>query len=100
MSEVHDIIVVTTPTVPGFKIKAILGIIYGESCRTRGMLGRFISGIEAITGGRGSAYLEEIRKAREEAIEDLKNRAKAMGANAVIGVDFETWYCHHCSKWL
>ena len=90
MSEISDVIVVTTPTIPGYRIKAILGVVHGESCRTRGMLGRFISGIEALTGGRGEAYLEEIRKARKEAIEDLKNQAKMIGANAVVGVDFET----------
>ncbi|RLF20872.1 MAG: hypothetical protein DRN15_08025 [Thermoprotei archaeon] len=85
-----EVLVVTTPTLPGFKIKRIIGLVYGSSVRTRGLGGRIAAGIRAVVGGRGGAYLRELERAREEAIEKLRERARELGANAVIGVDFET----------
>ncbi len=86
----HSVIVTTTPYIPGYKIKKVFGIVYGTSIRTRGLGGRFIAGIEAITGGRDWSYLEELEKAHNEALEELRNRAYSIGANAVVSVDFET----------
>lgn len=40
-------------------------------------------------GGRSAGYEEELQKAREEALKELEQRAAAMGANAVIGVDID-----------
>jgi len=88
MSE--DIIVTTTPDIPGYKIERVVGLVHGSSVRTRGLGGRLIAGIEAIIGGKGAAYLQELEKAREEALRNLKRKAREMGANAVIGIDFET----------
>lgn len=85
-----SIVTVTTQWIPGYEVEEVLGLVWGLSVRTRGVLGRLISGIEAAIGGRGSAYLEELDKARREALEDLKRRAAEVGANAVIAVDFET----------
>jgi len=86
----RDVILSTTPTLPGYKIIELLGIIYGMSIRTRGLGGKIMAGLEALAGGRGESYLSELRKARNEAIEDLKMNAERVGANAVIAVDFET----------
>ena len=57
-------------------VEEVLGVIYGSSTRTRGVGGRFIAGLESITGGKGNAYANEIEKARKEAIEDLKKRKR------------------------
>ncbi len=83
-------LVVTTPEVAGKKIKRVIGLVWGTSIRTRGFGGRFVAGIEALVGGRGESYIKELEKAREEALEELKRRAREVGANAVVGVDFET----------
>ena len=42
-----------------------------------------------IVGGRSSAYEEELQKARDTALNELEQRAAAMGANAVVGVDLD-----------
>ena len=42
-----------------------------------------------VFGGRSAGYEEELQKAREEALKELEQRAAAMGANAVIGVDID-----------
>jgi uncharacterized protein YbjQ (UPF0145 family) len=81
---------VTTPTVAGYKIKKVLGLVTGLTPRTRGVLGKFIAGFESMIGGEVTAFTSEVEKARWEAIERAKNRAIALGANAIIGMDVET----------
>ncbi len=85
-----DLIVVTTPNVPGYKVKNVLGLVSGLTARTRGMGGRFVAGIESMVGGEVTAFTCEIEKARKEALERAKSAARALGANAVIGLDMET----------
>jgi len=41
----------TTPEIPGMRIVRSLGIVFGQTVRTRGALGRFVAGIEALVGG-------------------------------------------------
>jgi len=81
---------VTTPTIAGYKIKRVIGIVTGLTPRTRGILGKFIAGFESMIGGEVTAFTSEVEKARWEAIERAKSRAIALGANAVIGLDVET----------
>lgn len=83
-------IIVTTPTVAGYKIQKILGVVTGLTPRTRGVLGKFVAGIQSMFGGEITAFTTELEKARAEAIERVKSKALAMGANAIIGLDLET----------
>jgi len=86
----EDLILATMPMIPKREVEEVLGVIYGSSTRTRGVGGRFLSGLEALAGGKGTAYANEIEKARKEALEDLKNKARKLGANGVLAIDFET----------
>ena len=86
----RDFIIVTTPTAPGYKTTKVLGVVTGLTPRTRGMLGRFVGGLQAIVGGEVTAFTTEIEKALEEAISRMKAQARAMGANAIVGLDMET----------
>ena len=83
-------IMTTTPTVSGYKVKKVLGIVSGITPRTRGILGKFIGGIESMIGGEVTAFTTEIEKARAEALDRCRAKAASMGANAVIGIDIET----------
>jgi uncharacterized protein YbjQ (UPF0145 family) len=85
-----EVIVVTSPTLPGYRIVEIKGIAHGLTARTRGVGGKILAGLQSIAGGEVSAYTYEIEKAKSEALERLKESAKRMGANAVISTDFET----------
>ena len=73
-------IVVTTPTVPGYRVKKVLGVVSGLTARTRGVGGKVIAGIQSVFGGEVSAFTSEMEKARIEAIE----RAEALGLRAVF----------------
>jgi uncharacterized protein YbjQ (UPF0145 family) len=86
----EDLILATMPAIPKYEVEEVLGVIYGSSTRTRGMGGRIVSGIQSITGGKGTAYAKEVEKARREALDDLKSEAKRLGANGVLSIDFET----------
>ena len=82
--------IVTTPTIAGYKIKKVIGIVTGLTPRTRGIFGQFVAGFESMVGGEVTAFTSEVEKARWEAIERAKSRAIALGANAIIGLDVET----------
>ena len=82
--------VVTTPTLPGYRVVTVLGVVTGLTVRTRGVGGKFMAGIEGMFGGEVTSYSSEAEKARRESLQRLIDKAKAMGANAVIATDFET----------
>lgn len=83
-------LIATTPTIPGYRIKKVLGVVTGLTPRTRGVLGKIIASIESIFGGEVSAFTTELEKARIEAIERVRSKALRMGANAIVGLDLET----------
>lgn len=85
-----NIIVVTSPHLPGYKIVRVLGVVSGITARTRGVGGKFIAGIQGMFGGEVTAFTSEIEKARVEALDRMEKNAAAVGANAVINVDVET----------
>ncbi len=49
----------------------------------------FAAGLTNFFGGRSNSYEGELQKAREQALAELQQRASAMGANAVVGVDLD-----------
>ncbi len=83
-------IVVTTPTIPGYRIVEVKGIVTGIAPRTRGVGGKILASLESLFGGEISAFTSEMEKAREEAINRMISKAKELGANAIVGVDIET----------
>jgi uncharacterized protein YbjQ (UPF0145 family) len=87
---VDQFIVTTTPSVPGYKIVKVLGVVSGITARTRGVGGQIVAGVQSLFGGEVSAFTKEMLKARDEAIQRAIDQAKTLGANAIIGLDFET----------
>lgn len=88
--ETQSMIVVTTPTLPGYEVLKVFGAVHGLTVRTRGVGGKFIAGIESAFGGEVTAYTSECEKARKESLDRMIANARKLGANAIIGVDFET----------
>ena len=82
--------VVTTPTIPGYKITKVIGLVTGISPRTRGVGGQIWGGIQSLLGGEVTAFTSEIEKARLEAVQRTVEQAEKQGANAVVGMDLET----------
>lgn len=90
MKQESDFLIVTTPTIEGYRIKEVLGVVTGLTARTRGVGGRFVAGLQSLVGGEVSAFTSELEKARGEAMERLATRARHRGANAILGLDLET----------
>ena len=86
----EQIIVVTLPHLPGYRVVRVIGTVHGLTVRTRGVGGKISAGISGIFGGEVHAYTEECERSKIEALARLKENAQQMGANAVIGADFET----------
>ena len=82
-------LVVTTNTIEGKKITKYFGIVSGEAILGANIFKDFFAGIRDIVGGRSAAYEEELRKAKDIALEEMQMQARSLGANAVIGVDLD-----------
>lgn len=87
---IEDIIVVTMPSIPGYRITKIMGPISGLTVRTRGFGGKIAAGIEGLFGGEITTYSEECERARKESLARLLQKARKVGANAILSTDFET----------
>lgn len=85
-----DFKVVTIPTVPGYKITKVVGLVNGLSPRTRGIGGVIAGAFQSIGGGEITAFTSEIEKARVDAISRAIKQARSGGANAIVGLDIET----------
>ena len=65
------------------------GIVFGEVISGVNFLKDFGAGIRNIIGGRSSSYENELLSARTKALRELEDRARAMGADAVVGIDVD-----------
>ncbi len=79
----------TTPSVEGRTIEEYLGVVTGEAILGANIVKDLFAGIRDIVGGRSGAYEEELRRAREIAMEELAAEATARGADAVVGIDLD-----------
>ena len=82
-------IVTTTPSVEGRKIAAYHGIVTGEAILGANIFRDLFAGIRDIVGGRSAAYEQELGKARETALREMEQKAAALGAQAIVGVDLD-----------
>ena len=82
-------IVTSTDTVEGRRITQFLGMVAGEAILGVNMFRDLFSGIRDIVGGRAGGYQNALRDAREAAFADLQESARALGADAIVGVDID-----------
>lgn len=82
-------IVTTTHNVEGRPVQQYHGIVVGEVIVGANMFRDLFAGIRDIVGGRSGAYENVLQSARDEALAELTERARKLGANAVVAVDFD-----------
>ena len=80
---------VTTPTISGSRIVKHLGIVSGEAILGANIFRDFFAGIRDIVGGRSAAYEQELRRAKDIALEEMQQQVRELGGNAVVGVDLD-----------
>ena len=82
-------LVLTTPTIEGKKITKYFGLVTGEAILGANIFKDFFAGIRDIVGGRSAAYERELRQAKEIAVQEMTEQARALGGNAVLSVDLD-----------
>lgn len=82
-------IMTTTPTVEGREIAHYIRIVASEAISGVNMFKDIGAGFRNIVGGRSQAYENELNQTRETALAELYERAQALGADAVVGVDLD-----------
>jgi uncharacterized protein YbjQ (UPF0145 family) len=83
------VILTTTPSVDGRSISEYMGVVTGEAILGANIVRDLFAGIRDIVGGRSAAYEEELRKARQIAMQELSAEASDLGADAVVGIDLD-----------
>jgi len=83
-------ILTTTGTIEGKRITTYLGIVNGESIMGTNIFKDLFASVRDIVGGRSAAYEEEMSKAREMAMAEMRARAQAAGADAIVGISLDT----------
>jgi uncharacterized protein YbjQ (UPF0145 family) len=82
-------IITTTGSVPGRSIDSHLGIVSGEAVMGTNIFRDLFAGIRDIVGGRSASYEKELKKAKNLALEMMRDEAEALGADAIVGVDLD-----------
>lgn len=84
------ILTTTSETVPGFEITQVIGLVRGNTVRTRHVGRDILAGLKTVVGGEIVGYTGLMTDAREQALERMLEQAEARGADAVIAIRFET----------
>lgn len=79
----------TTPTLQGKEITDYLGVVVGEAILGANIFKDIFGAIRDVVGGRAGAYEDEMGKARDIAFMELEEEARALGANAIVGIDLD-----------
>ena len=80
----------TTDFIAGFKTVRNFGVVDALTVNAVGAAGNILGGLQALTGGKLSAYFDLDESTRKEAFDKMCENAGRMGANAVIGVRIQT----------
>ena len=79
----------TTPQIEGHTIREYTGIVTGETIIGANVFRDFMAGIRDIVGGRSASYEKVLAEAKDTSMQEMMQRAQALGANAIVGIDID-----------
>ena len=79
----------TTQQIEGQPVQDYLGLVVGETISGANIFRDIMAGVRDVVGGRAQAYENVLRDARTMAIEDMCEKADAIGANAILAIDLD-----------
>ncbi len=82
-------LIVTTNDAPGYRVVRMLGLVRGITVRSRNAISDMVGGLQSMLGGRVETYVRLAETSRAEALQEMVDHARAMGANAVIAMRYE-----------
>ncbi len=85
-----DMVLVSLPYLPGYRIVRTIGVTYGLIVRSRGLGRNIVAGFRSLAGGEITEYTQLLEQSRHEALQRLSEHARSLGANAVLSVSFDT----------
>lgn len=83
------IVLTTTATVPNREIKEVVNIISAEVAVGMNIFKDMFSAVRDVVGGRAGSVQDTLRDLRNQALEELREEAARVGADAVVGVDLD-----------
>ena len=82
-------IITTTNSLDTHEIREYIGIVSGETIIGANIIKDFFAGIRDIVGGRSGSYERVLKEAKDTSLREMEERARMMGADAIIGVDLD-----------
>ncbi|WP_294748647.1 heavy metal-binding domain-containing protein [uncultured Prevotella sp.] len=79
----------TTPQIEGRPVREYKGVVTGETIIGANFVKDIFAGIRDIVGGRAGSYEKVLIEAKDTSMEEMMQRAEALGANAIIGIDID-----------
>jgi uncharacterized protein YbjQ (UPF0145 family) len=79
----------TTTVVEGKPVTQYLGVVTGEAIIGANIFRDMFATVRDIVGGRSATYERGLAQARQTALAEMEQRAKELGANAVVGIDID-----------
>ncbi len=83
-------LIATTNDIPGHEIDEVYGEVFGLTVRSRNIGSQFGAGLKSLMGGELKGMTKALVESREQVIERLVEEAEAKGANAILGMRFDT----------
>lgn len=80
----------TSPSFDGYRIKRYIAVLSGESVIGTGFFSDLGATVSDFLGTESDAMIQKLNKARNYAFERLVQKAEAAGANAIIGIEFDS----------
>ena len=82
-------LITTTTAIEGRPVTQYLGVVVGETILGANIFRDIGAQFRNITGGRVEGYEKELRRGRDEAMQEMTAEATELGADAIIGVDLD-----------
>ncbi|MFG1691496.1 YbjQ family protein [Gemmatimonadota bacterium] len=83
-------IITTTMEIPGHRLVRTLGLVRGNTIRARHVGRDIMAVLRNIAGGEVTEYTKMLAEAREQALDRMVEEAQMLGANAIVGIRFQT----------
>lgn len=98
MANPSDLIISTTPTLEGYRIKEYKGVVRGVIVRQPTIGQGLSANLERMKGGKISAYTVMCESTRQQAFDLCVTRARALGANALVGMQYDSSAFNHADN--
>jgi len=83
------VVLTTTANVPNKEIKEVVAIVSAEVAVGMNIFKDMFSAVRDVVGGRAGAVQNTLRDLRGQALDELRQEASRVGADAVVGVDLD-----------